>query len=179
MSVLTTTEVREHLGGLTVSAASDVRLQSFIDRAEAAVTRRCGPLVSTAVTARVTSGGDGLALPQYPVQSLVSVAPVGGSAYVLSDLYVTPGGVVQWAVMGSSLAAGRYDVTWNAGWAATAAAVPADLKLGVLELIRHLWDSQRGGESRSRGGEQEQRGPGFAFPNRVIELLEPYLMTDF
>jgi uncharacterized phiE125 gp8 family phage protein len=169
-------EAREHLGSPSTAAVSDARLETFIARAESAIARRTGPLVAEAKTARVRTGSEGLALPDFPVLSLTSVTLVGGSAVPVADLFVSPGGVVQWSlgVMGTYFPRGVYDVAWQAGWGATPDDVPADLKLAVLELVRHFWETQRG-ESRTRG-QAEERGPGFTFPNRVEELLEPFVM---
>jgi uncharacterized phiE125 gp8 family phage protein len=151
----------------------DTELQLFIDRAEALVAERCGPLVATPKSGRYAAGSGGLALPVYPIRSLTSVTPVGGSALTISDLYVTDAGVVEWAD-GSPFGPGRYDVEWSAGHAADAGTVPADLKLGVLELIRHLWDTQRGA-SRTRT-DAGTPGSAYIFPYRVEQALEPFTM---
>jgi hypothetical protein len=174
MAAVTPDEAREHLGSPSTAAVSDGRLTLFISRAESAIARRTGPLIVEDQTARVTGSVGGLALPVYtPGVTLTSVTPVGGSPMTLADLFVSDAGVVQWT-LGGPFMAGRYDVAWSAGWGADAASVPADLKLAVLELVAHFWDTQRG-ESRTRS-QAEERGPGFTFPNRVEELLEPFLM---
>lgn len=63
-------------------------------------------------------------------------------------------------------------------WMATAVTdmSPKPVQLGTLELIRHLWDTQRGPAAMGLSGDEEGgRGfIGFAIPNRVRELIEPW-----
>lgn len=63
-------------------------------------------------------------------------------------------------------------------WIATRVAdtTPAPVRLATLELIRHLWDSQRGPQSTPLSGDDivTASGVGYAVPNRVLELLGPY-----
>jgi hypothetical protein len=65
---------------------------------------------------------------------------------------------------------GNVSVTYTAG----RTYIPADLRQAVLELVRHLWTTQRGQQGRSRSGDDYTPGQGFSLPNRVIELLAPY-----
>lgn len=69
-------------------------------------------------------------------------------------------------------------VVYTAG---RAGAVPYSVRLGTLELIRHLWQlTQQGGRSRFAGSgalDSDNSGPvpaGFALPNRVLELWKPF-----
>jgi hypothetical protein len=165
VAVLTLNEAKAHLN--ITSTTQDDELQTFMAAAEAAIERRIGPLVATSVTRRVF-GGDSYALPVYPALSVTSVTPVGGTALPLDGIYVGPDGVLTGA--GYAPTAG-YDVTYQAGHAATAADVPADLRLAILEMVRHLWESQR----RSRGQVTDVPGSAHAFPYRVEELLAPYV----
>lgn len=171
MSVITLPEAKEHLRLTTSEQAAEV--QTVIDRAESLVTERCGPLVSTPQSGRFTATRLGLPLPVYPVIELTSVTLVGGSALTIADLTADDDGVVEYDD-GSDFPAGRYDVEWTAGHAATAATVPPGLKLGVLELIRHLWDTRRPA-SRTRA-DAGAPGAAFMFPYRVEQSLAPYTM---
>jgi hypothetical protein len=64
--------------------------------------------------------------------------------------------------------------------AGRAGAVPWSVRLGSLELIRHLWQlTQQGGRSRFAGSGYDSEGgagvpAGFALPNRVLELWKPF-----
>ena len=62
---------------------------------------------------------------------------------------------------------------------------PKPVQNATLELLRHLWDTQRGPVDGSLDSDTLVRpGSGFAIPNRVMQLIEPYLpfvskSTDF
>lgn len=178
MSVVTLTKAKNHLN--IVGDAKDAKVQSFIDRAEKAIVRRTGPLVATPVTKRVR-GGSQLVLSVYPILSITSVTPVGGVALTVGDLVPLDGGLIGYASgSGAFRSSTGYDVVYVAGWAADADSLPEDLELAVLELVRHFWDTQRGGEGRTRGGsEQLPAGPGFTYPHRVEELLAPFVLPAF
>lgn len=171
-------------------SVEDEELRDFINRAVAAVTTWCGPLVPTTVTSRVRSysGGfparaayDGaqgysssLVLPVTPVISLTSVTPLGGDPIDLTGVFVSAAGVVDASI--AQLYTGRfYDVTYVAG----RSALPADLYAAVIEVLRHLWATQRGGAARP--GSQQQTaastipGQAYAFNYRAEQLMQPYI----
>ena len=53
---------------------------------------------------------------------------------------------------------------------------PMSAKQGVLEIIRHLWQTQRGSMSvmgRSLGGDELYSAPTYSLPRRAMELLDP------
>ena len=53
---------------------------------------------------------------------------------------------------------------------------PMSAKQGVLEIIRHLWQTQRGGMnvmSRALGGDELYQAPTYSLPRRAMELLDP------
>jgi len=53
---------------------------------------------------------------------------------------------------------------------------PMAAKQGVLEIIRHLWQTQRGGMnvmSRALGGDELYQAPTYSLPRRAMELLDP------
>jgi hypothetical protein len=53
---------------------------------------------------------------------------------------------------------------------------PMSAKQGVLEIIRHLWQTQRGSMSvmgRSLGGDELYAAPTYSLPRRAMELLDP------
>lgn len=48
------------------------------------------------------------------------------------------------------------------------------VRQAVLEMSRHLWDTQRGSmKGLPRSGDTAVPGTGYSLPNRVLELLEP------
>ena len=177
MAVLTLAAAKTHLN--ITSSTHDTELGTFITAAEAAIAVRCGPLESTAVTERVDTAAGRLLLSRPPVISLTSVTPVGGSALTLGDLYLnTRAGVV--CGQSGSVPSGTYDVVYAAG----RTTCPEDLVLAVKELVRHLWDTQRGPTRRPGSTASELTGntiPGAAYllPFRVSELIAPHVQPGF
>jgi hypothetical protein len=63
-------------------------------------------------------------------------------------------------------------VTYVAGWVNP----PSAAKQGVLEIIRHLWQTQRGSMSvlgRNISGDEMYQTPTYSLPRRAMELLDP------
>ena len=53
---------------------------------------------------------------------------------------------------------------------------PMSAKQGVLEIIRHLWQTQRGAinvMSRTNSGDELYSTPTYSLPRRAMELLDP------
>lgn len=174
MSVLTLVAAKEHLS-ITV-ATSDTKLQGIIDAAEAAIVAKCGPLAATETTEQASSVGGALMLSTPPAISLTSVTPlVGGTALTVGDLTLNkPSGVVYGAPTGD------YVVVYSAG----REDVPADLLLAIKELVRHLWDTQRGptrrpGATTSEITSNTMPGAAYMMPFRVAELIAPHMQGGF
>ena len=60
----------------------------------------------------------------------------------------------------------------------------AKLELAVLELLRHLWETQRGAANRPGGALGEGLAPtlpgaAYAFPIRVSELITSHVRPGF
>lgn len=173
MSVLSLADAKAYLN--ITAATSDSELQTFIDAAEAAIGNRCGSLAATARTSRVAGGGaDSLMLPTCPVASLSAITPSEGAAVVLGDLHLNTDSGVVTRNDGTGFAARYYDVTYLAG----RASVPLDLLMAVEELVRHLWDTQRGAGVRP-GSQMDAPGAGYALPYRVLELIAAYETPGF
>jgi len=165
---------------LNITAGTfDAELQAVIDAAEAALAQHVGALQPTALTDRVEGGDVALVLPTAPVVGLTSVTGVSGSTVTIGDLYVNQGAGVVTYNSGISFAERYYTVVYNAG----RATCPDDLLLAVKELVRHIWETQRGsGRPGSRSSEMLSNTlPGFAytFPFRVSELIAPHLQPGF
>ncbi len=149
----------------------DEELQDSLDRAEAILAARVGPLSPVTVTGERHTGPGPILLRRYPVASLVSVTS-GGVAVPDADLDVDTG--LLYGTLGS--ARGGVRVTYIAG----RSVLPADLEAAVLELVKHLWQSQRPAGAQappgSLGGDDAQPTGAFLLPYRVQSLIEPYLL---
>lgn len=177
MSAVTLAEVKSHLS--IVDGANDADLQLAIDAAELAIAAKCGPLSSTAKTERLRGGGPGLVLRNTPVVSLTSVTPLNGTAYTVTDFETDlSAGVIEWS-SGGSFATGIYVVVYQAG----RATLPADLKMGIKELVRHTWGgTKRGGRVRPGSLASEQQSntlesTAFQFVYRVQEYIHPHIQV--
>lgn len=176
MSVITLAEAKEHL--ILEAGTTDAKVQRVLDAAERAVAEKCGPLTSVATTERVNGGGTGLVVKATPMVSLTSVTPVGGSAYDVTQMSTDlAAGVIEWT-SGAHFTTGRYDVVYQAG----RSSLPEDLRLGILELVRHKWDTQRGGGTRpgprtSDSFNNFMPGAAYTFPFSVMELIGPHIQV--
>lgn len=161
MSALGLADAKSHLN--ITSPDYDTELQTFINAAEAFIAQRVGPLAVTAsLTKRVAGYGWSLHLPVYPVVTLTSVTPVGGTALTLGDLYVDKNiGTVSYNLGAAFFSSPAYDVVYTAG----RSPVPDDLLWKVKETLKYLWSSQRGGASR----------PGTSAPDLAAPTLEVFL----
>jgi hypothetical protein len=176
MSALTLALAKSHLNIPATTVTQDAELQNFIDAAEAVIADDIGgPIEATAVTERISGGVCTLVLAQSPAVSLTSVTPYQGSALTLSDLYLDEGAGLVTYNSGAAFTARHYTVIYSAG----RDAVPDNLLLAVKELVRHLWETQRGptrrpGSSASDMTANTVPGAAYLFPHRVEQLLVPF-----
>lgn len=172
MSVLSLDQAKTHLN-ITV-ATHDAELQTFIDASEAALAKKCGPLVATSTTVKIQHFGGPMSLPITPALSLTSITDSGGVVASLTGLSVSTEGVVN----GTTFAADLYTVVYQAGRSST----PADLLMAVKELVRHLFGTQRGptlrpGSTTSEATANTVPGAAYLLPFRVSELIADYVQV--
>lgn len=172
MAVLTLPDVKAHLNITT--ASEDTKLAAMIAAAEAAIAERVGPLEPASRTVRVTPYGRTLFVPS-PAVSLTSVTDADGTATDTNDLHlVTRSGMVT-RNDGGLFGARWYTITYQWG----RATCPDDLKLAAMEMVRHLWTTQRGPSRRPGSTDSDATAntiPGAAYllPFRVSELIAPH-----
>ena len=179
---------------LPSTPADTTELQGFIDAATGVVEDYVGHVVNVSVT-EVHDGGDvSIWLRETPVVSVQSIteviglipytlteqpvgSPVDNFGYTLDD---PASGMVVRRSAGSSPFpffdnVGNVTVTYTAG----RASVPANVRLGTLELIRHMYERGQQGMRPAYGAPADEAyGPtpaGYLVPNRVKELLQPSL----
>lgn len=139
MSVVTVDEAKVHLniGAVTTFNAE---LQTFLDGVEGALGMEVGPLGAVAKTERVRGCRRVLQLNYPPVILLTTVTATDGTVVSTSLLTPTSHARVEY-LQGGWFPARFYDVVYQAG----RSSLPSDLRLAVLELLRWVWDPQRGG----------------------------------
>lgn len=175
MSVLLLTEAKTHLN-IEDETKYDVELQKIIDAAEATIATYVGPLTSTPVTQRIQGGGPVLQLHTTPVISLTSVTPYGGTDLTVGDLWTDlETGLVTYPTS-TRFTSGWHTVVYNAG----RTSVPEDIVLAIKELVRHIWQTQRGSGQRRPGSTPPDQvagtvpGAAYTLPIRVTQLLAPH-----
>lgn len=174
MALLTLAEAKAQLDIETTT--DDVELQAYIDSLTAVIERYTGPVETREFSETIEGRSGSMCLTHIPAVAVVSVVPTltSGTAVALSDLVLdAPKGIVYHK--GGSFAGTLWTVTYTAG----RGAVPATINLAARILLAHLWRTQYGA-ARGGGGADDYSvtepipGFGYAIPNRVLELLEPY-----
>lgn len=176
-------EVRAHLNQVT-GQADDEELWSAALTATELVESRCGPLRPRTVTGRVRPTSDGhssgdwygygqvLVLPVRPVLSVDMLTDEVGQTIQLSTLQLDPGTGIVYSLAG--LSSHWYTIGYTAGYDP----VPRSLMSAVLVVAAQLWESQQGPASTNRFTGTADSSPavsrGFAWPNRALQLIEPY-----
>lgn len=179
MAVLTLWEVKAYLN--ITDGDDDDDLSAVIDRAEAALASRTGPLSPVTVTARVRGYGYMLSPKVTPILTLTSVTPVGGSALNTALMVLPENGLrgPKCIAMldGTPFNDRWYDVVYSAG----RDTVPEDLKALALEVVRYYWQPQLGAAPPGQGALPSDADstpsyvPSGSFPwSRAQHLVEPH-----
>jgi hypothetical protein len=137
-----------------------------------------GPIVTRAFTERVRAREGRLYLPRAPIVSVTSATNIRTEQqYVTDELDVnTRRGVVQ--LLNGYLSPGDYTVVFTAG-RGTVDDVEESLKLGVLIIAGHIWQTQQGPTTNRFIGSQDAEdswrpAAGYLIPNRAAHLLTPH-----
>lgn len=186
--------VKAHLNIPATNMNSDDELRGFIRAAGPLIRDITGPILPETHTEYFNGGVSTISLSWQPLISVTSVTeyyglstftlteqPLGAqmNAFAYTVDYTTGqltrrtfGGQAAMFAIGEK----NIKVVYLAGL--TAGTVPWNVRLGCLELIRHLWQmTQQGGRPKWGGAgvdaDAERVPIGFAVPDRVIELLAP------
>jgi len=173
------TEAKNHL---TISGTgSDAELMDFLQRASAGVEQYTGCSWRRATVVETYDGGKtAIVLRQAPILSITTVTESGATLPASNYFTDANAGLL---VRGSQTAPmtwlnGLQNVTVTYVVGPPGGVVPDDVIQGTLELLGHLWETQRGGSNRPRqvGTDSSPSGTGYSYPNRVRELLDPYVV---
>ncbi len=174
MSAIPLSEFKAHLN--VTRTNDDAEIQRVLDAAELWANHhtagRLGGGEAT-FTARALTGSV-LILPAARLASLVSLTDPFGNVAVMTGLeeHDLQAGIIAlpYKLKGTWTVVATYDEE-----------IPADLKLAVLIVGKHLWETQRvaGQPEQARPGfaaPGQVAGPplGFAVPRRALELAAPY-----
>ncbi|MEU0522763.1 head-tail connector protein [Streptomyces niveus] len=176
MGLLTLDEAKAQLN--ITSTANDAELLAYIEAVTEVIEWHVGPVVVRVVTEEINGQGRYLCLLHPPVRSLTSLTPVlGGAALDVAGLHVNGATGVIRRKDGGTFSGGPWEAVYSAG----RDEVPPTVNLAGRILLQHLWRTQLG---QARGGlaggnsdfsvTEPVPGFGYAVPNRVLQLLEPY-----
>lgn len=178
MALLTLAEAKAQLNITTDT--DDTELTAYIEAVGPVIERFVGPVEPQEIVEThdvPCDGGRRVVLRRLPVMSLTAVEPLltGGATYDVSSLVLDGDtGVVQRADGG--WLRGPLRVTYQAG----RSSIPATINLAARMLVQHLWRTQNAGRGPVLAGgddfsvSEPVPGFGYAVPNRVLQLLEPY-----
>jgi hypothetical protein len=169
--VLSVAEVKAHLN--VTDYADDSEILAFIDAAVGIAEGVVGSIENRTVTETHNGGRATVCLNVPPVVS-VSAVTENGTSVAASGWDVSTNGVL---TRTSGYSTGVFTSGFNnvsVTYVSGRSSIPADLRHALKELVRHLWETQRGSTTRKRSGDDYQPGAGFSLPNRVAEVLDRY-----
>jgi hypothetical protein len=185
LPVVSYDSVLEHLN-IPASSANQEEVRRFIDAAQDLAENYVGAVLGRrTISSELYDGNvDGLRLRNPRAVSITSVYE-NGTLLDSSQYQLDPTGQRLYRLTTSSLSANSFgaygywaggvnsvSVTYVAGFAVT----PPAVQQGVLEIIRHLWQTQRGVTnvmSRTGTGDDFYPTPTYSLPRRAMELLDP------
>lgn len=168
--------VRTHLN--LVSTKNDTELRRFMGAATAQAERYMNRVIGRRTFTELYDGNCFAIYTRHgTILSLVSVSENGTvndpSLYLIDEYGFSIERVDQQTFLGLRLGV---SVTYVAGFAAP----PEDIVQGVLEFIRHLWDTQRGPVSvmPADANEGYVTGAGYSIPHRVAEFFDNWRLPS-
>lgn len=189
MGIASLAETKDYLNIPTADTSHNDEMQRFIEAADPVIEDIVGPVTPATFDELYDGGRSWIVFRHNPVISIEAVTEYAGTSpttltsaatpdLITSSSYVfDPDGILYrvTAAGSSHFSAGANNI--RVQYTAGRAVVPPNIKLGALELIRHLYQStQQGGRPQFSGAAEDLpwAPAGFAVPTRVIELLAPY-----
>lgn len=185
-------DARQHLRLSSSDTSDNAKIQGIIEAASQAVVDITGDWTNVQRTEWFDGGQSRISVAHQPLVQVVSCVeyyglaaftlteqPLGAqtNAFAFTVDYVT-GQVTRRTFGGqaANFAVGdkNIKVTYTSG---RSGVVPESVQLATRELVRHLYQqTQIPGRRGSRHGDDEAGGPpsGFAIPNFVVELIQPW-----
>ncbi|WP_326808175.1 phage gp6-like head-tail connector protein [Streptomyces sp. NBC_01775] len=174
MALLTLAEAKAQLDIET--STHDDELQAYVDALTSVIEHYTGPVEERQVTETIEGRGGTMCLSQVPAIALLSITPAltdGDPVDLAAVVLDSAVGVVRHR--SGSFAGTVWVVTYTAG----RGTVPATVNLAARILLQHLWRTQNGaargvGTADDFSVTEPIPGFGYAVPNRVLQLLEPF-----
>lgn len=173
VSIISFKEARDHLN--KTSNASDDELSAFMMASTELIENKVGICVPRTFTERIDQGRLQLVTAHRPILSVTSVASIwpGGPSWDSSLLRWDADAGIVYQIPPFDFWWGPWDVTLVCG---PTAPIPERWVHAAKEQLRHLWETQRGGQPPAllEGEEEFTTTAGFTFsvPRRVLELIQ-------
>lgn len=184
LGIVSLDEVKAHLNIPASNTTNDEEIRRFMDAASDLAENYVGCVLGrqTFTNEKYSGNIDIIRLQNPRAISITSVYENGillePTAYVLD-----PTGQRLTRVTTGSLSGPNYFGIWAPGaqnitisYVAGFINPPPSAKQGVLEIIRHLWQTQRGPSAvvgRNQSGDDFYQTPTYSLPRRAMELLDP------
>lgn len=184
ISIVSLDEVKSHLNIAQTTTNNDEEIRRFIDAATDLCEQYVGCVLGrqTFISEKYDGNTDIIRLRNPRAMSITSVYENGNlvdpTGYVLD-----PTGQRIQRLSYSTLMGPNYYGVWAPGaqnivisYVSGFINPPPSAKQGVLEQVRHLWQTQRGSTSvmgRGQNGDEYTAGTTYSMPRRVMELLDP------
>lgn len=182
MGIVSLDEVKQHLNIST--SALDEEIRRFMDAASDLAENYCGVILGRETIANEYHNGnvDHVVLRSPRAISITSVYE-NGTLLTAADYTLDPSGQRLYRVASGTFNNPNYFGVWAPGvnavrvtYVAGFTNPPPSAKQGVLEIIRHLWQTQRGSTNvltRNQTGDDFLPTATFSLPRRAMELLDP------
>lgn len=175
----------EHLN-IPAASANQEEIRRFIDAAQDLAENYVGAVLGRrTITSEKYDGNTDVLRLRNPRAISISSVYENGDLLDSSQYLLDPTGQRLYRLTTSSLSSTTYgaygywaagvssvSVTYVAGYTVT----PPAVQQGVLEILRHLWQTQRGVTnvmSRTGTGDDFYTGATYSLPRRAMELLDP------
>ena len=184
MGIVSLDEVKAHLNIPTTVTTQDEELRRFMDAAGDLAENYVGLVLGRRTFTETYNGnGGGYIILRNP--SAISVTSVVENSVTLvagTDFFLDPNGQrlvrigtsgMYWTNTTGNWSPGIQNVVVN--YVAGFTNPPAATRQGVLEIIRHLWHTQRGSMAVLNKGTADEYYPAstYSLPRRAMELLDP------
>lgn len=187
--IIALTDAKSFLN-ITTSAEDD-KIGEFVSAASQMWVNRCGPVSSSAYDEWYDGGSTQIALRHTPVLAVSTVEEsyTAATIYTLTEQTLLLGGDASaWGysvdrstgvvtrrasgvVVNFEAGLRNIHVVYTAGYADT----PADIVHAVKLLVKHMWETQRGGGQRpGAGGGMPDPSNYYMWPQRVQEIADYY-----
>jgi len=184
LSIISLDEAKDHLNIALTTTNSDNELRRMIDAATSLAQSYTGNILGRVTyTNEIYDGNvDNIRLHHPRAMSITSVYE-NGVLLTSADYSLEYTGQRLWRITTGSLNEPNYYGIWAPGSQNITISYVSGFvnpdpaaKQGVLEIVRHLWQTQRGSMnviSRNQNGDDFYSGATYSLPRRAMELLDP------